>query len=287
MAATTKQGNEVQFFMRHVIPIFLHFAKEEREHTALMTTCLVSIRGRWLLFTAGHCITDVKAMLSLGWSLKRSRLIDTLSLSATFSHLVPFDYEAAAPSALCKNEKNDYGVLFVDDNLRALLEANGAMALTEDAWQQQPEAPDGYFMAGVLGTLSNTTPDTAMVTSGLVGVREVKERPNCFEATDAFRWYGRVALDDGVRTLEGMSGGPIFSMKRGADGALRYWLHALQSAQAPNFPTDPFIAANLTLPLAGFLAEFMQGQHQHLVEPEGDSCAAPFARYAADERDRL
>lgn len=255
------KNDMVRFFQRHVVAIYLHFERAGQHSAALMSAFVVSVRGQWLLFTAGHCIADVEENLRNGWTIPRSRLIDTLGSDARFSFPVPFDYLEASPTAMCIDEKNDYGVLFVRDNVQRLLQANGVVPLTEEVWEKQPTAPDGFFMTGIVGELSAALIDQARVTAVVLGVDEVKERPACFAATDAFRWYGRAQMPkEGLTSLVGMSGGPIFSFKVDEDGVMRYWLHAIQSVQSARFPHDPHIAANLTLPAAGFLAQVIEGR---------------------------
>lgn len=266
-----RKSDMVAFFQRHVVAIYVHFERAGQHHAVLISAFVVSVRGQWLLFTAGHCVKDVEVNLRNGWTIPRSRLIDTLGSDARFSFPIPFDYLEATPTALCVDEKNDYGLLFVRDNVQRLLASNGVVPLTEEVWEKQPSEPDGFFMTGIVGELSAALIDKARVTAVVLGVDEVVERPACFEATDAFRWYGRARMPaEGLTSLIGMSGGPIFSFKVGQDGVMRYWLHAIQSVQSARFPQDPHIAANLAFPAAGFLAEVMEGKVE--LDPQAIPC---------------
>jgi hypothetical protein len=102
--------------------------------------------------------------------------------------------------------------------------------------------------------LSKLSSDFASVSAVMLGARELADRPSCFTPSVAARWYGSVAMPtEGLSSLVGMSGGPIFAMKW-VDGTLRYWLHAIQTHQAHDFPRPPFIAANLARPFLGLLA---------------------------------
>jgi len=189
-----------------------------------------------------------------------------MGLGAKYSQPIPFDYLGAAPTAMFQDEKNDYGLLYVDDHDRRLLQANGIEPITEVAWDCNLVEPDGFFLIGIPGQLTTAAPDLACVTTVLLGVKALAVRPPCFDVTDAMRWYGEVLMPRGLRSLEGMSGGPIFAIKRVEGGALKYWLHGIQSAQSPRFPSEPYVAANLARPLARFLAVFMAGKHQDLVD---------------------
>lgn len=201
-------------------------------------------------------------MLSMGWQIEKARLIDTMGIGAKFRQPIPFDFLGALPTAPFKNDKNDYGLIFVDDSTRALLEANGVVAITEQAWDCDLGEPDGYFLTGVVGNATRAFADGAKLTVAVVGVKELASRPACFEDTDALRWYGEAMGATEIVSLVGTSGGPVFALKLMADGQLKYWLHGIQSAQSPRFPSEPFVAVNLARPLARFLAEVQGGHHE-------------------------
>ena len=249
--------------LRHVVPVFLVFEKNGREEAAVFTSVVVSIRGMWMLLTAGHCIRDVQENISNGWSVKRARLIDSMSNAATHHNAIPFDWEAGAGVALSNDDTNDYGLVFLDDNSRRLLAANGVQPVDETAWDKGiPDDATLYAVAGVSRPRSSVTPDVAALRAVIVPIVPLPERLSAhFPESEAPSWYAEV-MAPSIETLAGLSGGPVFVMRLEPSGELRYWLHAIQSAQASRFPEVPYIAAMLTRPLGHFLAEIMQRGHE-------------------------
>jgi len=252
----------VQFFHRHVVPIYFSFKKGSERSACVVTSFVMSIYDQWFLVTAGHCIEEIEENLSKGYEIERCRLIDFMGFDAPHTEPIPFDYSESAATKLCYDPTYDYGLLFLDEHYVRLLRANGVQALTEEVWEQQPDTADFYMLLGVVGQLSEATPTAASVTSTLLKVIELPERPDAFVETTAPTLWGEVLVREPVTDIMGMSGGPVFSFRRTEDGKLRYWLHAVQSRW---IPSRRLIAACLSRPLGTFLKEVMDGEHEHLV----------------------
>jgi hypothetical protein len=257
---TIDMGGEVlRHAMKHVLPVYVHFEREAKLHAALFTSTVIAYRGHWLLLTAGHCLTDVQRMLNQGWTLKRCRFIDALSPGTPSDKLpmsVPYAYEATPPLILYDDERGiDYGAKIIDRLTCETLAAHGIEAIDERYWHAS--APAGalkHVIVGVSGELSSASDHVAKVVAVNVPVEEVEDVPDGLAAS-ALRWYGRV-LDSGKLTsLEGISGGPLFSITMDEDGDhLSLWLRGIQSAQPPQFRNRPFVAAMLLQPLADWIA---------------------------------
>jgi hypothetical protein len=219
----------VGFFHRHVVPIYFDLRNGAEGKQFILTAFVLSIEDQWLLLTAGHVITDVKKIRAAGWEIEQCKLIDCMGTGAKDKNLVPFDYDGSSPTALCEDPCYDYGVMFIRDNTRALLEANGVVALTERSWEEVPDPSEieEYKVLGIPEQLAEPTTERAFFHSTLHRVEPLSERPEGFAATDAPMFYGRIKLGEVMTEVGGMSGGPIFAFAT-VDNRVRYWLHAMQ-----------------------------------------------------------
>jgi hypothetical protein len=223
----------VRFFQRHVVPIQFEFIPKSggKPHYVVITSFLVSVRGTWLLLTAGHCVDDVQQNLDAGASL-RCRLIDCAGQGAKYQVMVPFDWKGAVPSRVFKDREIDLGLVWVDDLTKRALAANNVEPLTEEAWDfDPPEDVEAYLLMGIPAELAKPSVPVTTITPVALLIEPALERPPELEETNVGRWYGHVAtMQGGPSDITGMSGGPVLAVARDSGGRQRYWLFAMQSA---------------------------------------------------------
>jgi hypothetical protein len=234
----------VGYFSRHLVPVYFTFEKGEITHSSYMSAFLISIDDKWFLITAGHCMEDIEKNIKSGYEIKTCRLIDSGGLAARHINPIPFDY-LSAPKIHVDIEGFDYGAIYINDYYKALLLTNKVVPLSEHVWERQPSDPDFYLLLGLPNELTEVTDEYFSIGTTLHHIKELDQRPPDFPETRAPMFYGQIELDDTLTNIKGMSGGPIFSFKRGEKGELKYWLHALQSRW---IPSKKYIAACLTTP---------------------------------------
>jgi len=249
----------VKYFQRHTVPVFLVLEHDVERRPHVFTTFVASVRGVWILVTAGHCITGVEDAIREGYVIKQARLLDSAGPNATYREPLPFDYEASQPIAPFEDERFDCGFLRLGPMDRAALTANGVMPITEEAWEKQCVGPEIFAATGFLKSMSDIELARYRLTMVLLPIGALPERPSQFEETDAPRWYGRVS-PLAADSLVGMSGGPVLAFQQDESGAFRYWLHGIQSAQAPGFPHNPYIAVCLAAPMLKLIAAQIDSQ---------------------------
>jgi len=150
---------------------------------------------------------------------------------AQFVEPVPFAWNGELAGRPFMDADDDFGLIIIDDLTRRNLEANNIVPLTEQVWHQQPEKPDAFMLIGVPSELARPSCPVTNLVSAMLLIDEATERPAELKETMADRWYGQVHLPkQGLADIDGMSGGPIFSIAAGPDGRPKYWLHAVQSA---------------------------------------------------------
>jgi hypothetical protein len=269
MSGTTKReamrpadDELVGYFAKHLVPVLFTFEKEGQSHSAVMTTFVLSITDQWFLVTAGHCIGEVeKATTDYGYRIAACYLIDSIGLDAEYQDPIPFAYEDSYPVPLSNDKDSDYGVIALSPYYRQLLEKNNVQPLSEEVWKHQPRDVDFYCLLGVPGELVRVDIGQVQIATTLHRVEPLAERPSGFSETDAPLFYGRVMLGEGVSSIGGMSGGPIFAFHQDHQGEPRYWLVALQSRW---LPSSHCIAASPTKVL-GDLLEIALGEWRKLT----------------------
>lgn len=242
------------YFNQHCAPMYMHLRKGEENHHVVFSTFIISIDDEWFMVTAGHCLSEIEKAKKAGYTIVKTRLIDFGGLDPNNFLPVPFDYDAA-PSAHLGDDKYDYGIIHISRYYRRLMESNNIVALNEETWEKQPQNAEFYFLLGVPYQLSEVTEDNIKITTTLHTVTKCETVPKEFEKTDAPTFYGEIHLEKDITDIVGMSGGPLLSFKHTENGALRYWLCAVQSRWIPN---KKLIAACLMKPFASLVKNSMR-----------------------------
>lgn len=249
----------VGYFHKHLVPIFFSCQKADHKQDFTFTAFVLSVSDQWFLITAGHSIKAVEQLVKEhGYQIVQCSLIDTMSLGAKHHHPVPFDYVGSNPTCLSQNREFDYGIIEVADHYKRLLEANNVQPLNEEVWKKQPNNVDFYMLLGVPEELTKKNLNTVQITSTLIRVEVLEQRPEEFPESNVPLFYGRVILDGSLSNIEGMSGGPIFGFYKSDKGELKYWLLALQSHW---LPSSRYIMACPTKLLGEFLEDVVHNNY--------------------------
>lgn len=228
----TRMAPAMHALHRHVVVVqFAMRYPEGRTRDVFHSAFVISIDGIWALITAGHCIEDFRRWEREGVRINGA-LLDYHTQSAIDGHAVPFNYHDANPYFLTSEDYGfDYGLVPLSDNTVRVLKANGITAMDESVWSGQPAQPDGYYLLGAPAVLAHRTPHRLQVGLTLLAVERLAERPHFIDKSEAPRFFGKVTLDAGTTSVEGMSGGPIFAYVKEGEKT-RYWVHSIQSGAA-------------------------------------------------------
>ena len=246
----------IAFFYKHIVPIFFSFRRGEDSQHFVVTAFVLSVQDHWFLITAGHCLEKVDEIINVhGYELVDCVLIDSLGEESKHVHPIPFLYNEANPACLSESYDLDYGVIEISPYYKNLLITNNIQPLTEEVWKKQPSKVDFYALLGLPAELTKSKPNQLELSPTLFTVEQMAERPEGFAETEFPRFYGRIALGDDIKSIEGVSGGPVFAFYKNDIGELRYWLVALQSRW---LQTPKFIAACYTRILGDFLEDVIE-----------------------------
>lgn len=243
--------------MRHVVAIFFDLQRGKERRQVVYSAFAFSVRGRWLLMTAGHCVSEMQKLREYGYKLLQCQLLDGLSPRAVHKQAVPFPYDSASPMNIGCTEAHDYGVLILPHNTCALLEANGVVPFDERWWEEEPADVAAFFLLGIPNALTKASTTQVELAATKARLEKLSERPEGFVETDAPMFYGRL-LDNPFPSLRGFSGSPIISVSPPhRSEQARYWLHAMQVSALGDQ-----VSGMLMPPLGRLLAEMADGKHR-------------------------
>jgi hypothetical protein len=213
---------------RHFVPTHIRLRKQAHVEMRMYSAFVLSIEGRWLLITAGHCIDDIVDALKDGWTIEWCRLEDSIGPAARYKTTsVPFAFESM-PLIRFVDETWDIAAIMLPNHVVRLLLANNVIAIDETGWRHEAQGPNlRYFLMGMPDDLNERGPEyiqrAAVV---MLDIDPVSYRPDGCAETTAEMFYGRIRPNPAFGIV-GMSGGPIF--KFDAEQLGRYWLHAVQA----------------------------------------------------------
>ncbi|MBI3911277.1 MAG: hypothetical protein HY320_10130 [Armatimonadetes bacterium] len=233
----------VRWFARHFVHLPCRYLSVPEtgapieEHPWGISGFVVEVQGEWFLVTAGHCLTEVDDARRKGVVFPHWDLDDAASMGARYNQVGPFAFDNAIKGrAYDESTGMDYGVIHLREVYRPQMRANGIIPLKAEHCQE-PGGYDRFFLLGVPQETITTGPHPARMAKGLrlVDIVPVRrdEVPEDMRAKPWPRVFYRVisGLEDvapPVKSLKGMSGGPIFAVKE-VDGRQYYWLVGVQS----------------------------------------------------------
>jgi hypothetical protein len=219
----------VRFFHRHLAPILFTISKDDAEHQFVVTAFVLSVEDKWFLVTAGHCLREIEEYKSHRYTVSSCALIDSLGTDPKDDYSIPFAYELASPQYLSQDLEYDYGIIALSTYYREHLQMQGIHPLTERVWDNLPDSFHSYKLLGIPYELLEITPHLIRVITTLHNIDPLQEWPEDIEEPSSPQFLGKIALGDGLNSIRGTSGGPIFGFKKDESGHFRYWLVALQS----------------------------------------------------------
>lgn len=177
----------------HVVTIYYDFHLQGKRHQFVHTAFLFSVKSRWLMVTAGHCVTEIEQIRGLGGELKECLLFDSMGEGATFHEPpLPLPYDAALPMHIGARDEFDYGVIFPSGNTCRLLAANRIRPFDEEAWDAELGEVEDYFIVGFPAELNQLQGNRVNLNASMLRLSRYQERPEDFPETDTdVFFYGR------------------------------------------------------------------------------------------------
>jgi hypothetical protein len=238
-------------FGKHMVCLavsFVYLAGDERgkQRTTFYSGFVISVRGHWLLATAGHIVRDLDDALAHGAiRLVTCKMLDCIQPGAKHAQAYEFDYEEAKRIGvffdrklnLGKLDGRDFGLVYLREYYRSLLKANGVTPLPESLWYPPKGTvfDDVHFIVGLpeeligqkdLGRSTEFSPEYV-----IVPVRRLETPPRGIAKTKYPRFVGELSKRLVLQSVKGMSGGSIIGIGEDATGKTKYWVVAIQSKE--------------------------------------------------------
>ncbi|HVA46698.1 MAG TPA: hypothetical protein VNH11_10075 [Pirellulales bacterium] len=198
---------------------------------------LIRIHAQNFWVTAGHCIRDFErdCLNKPNVTAYGKGFMDCFGSNASFKEVLPCPYDAGdAIMVYRKNPHLDFALLPLSDLICSGLARNGIRVVTREMWLDRPERR--YFEYKVIGFPKHGAEKMTQKPSwGLrpaaIGVHRISaaDVPGC--PHDDSWFIGRVRSGaDEFKSVEGMSGGPVFAFYKDQNGGTRYDIIAVQSS---------------------------------------------------------
>jgi len=257
MVVLDENERVIRFFSQHIVPMLFLFEKEDSRQQFIITTFVLSVSNYWFLLTAGHCFNQIKQeLIDKGWIIKDCHLIDSLGINANFTEPIPFPFDVDKAfffsELIDKDIAFDYGLYPLSMYFQNLLLSNNIKSLNEEVWKKQPVSFEIFLLLGIPAELVKYDENNIQLFPSMFYVDVLPDKPNGFSDVSLPQIYGKITLNDEMKSIKGMSGGPIFGLRKNDNGELRYWLVSLLSRWLPE---SHFIA---TCPIK-FIGQAIEG----------------------------
>jgi endonuclease YncB( thermonuclease family) len=241
MSESTAKPDPVRWFGRHFAAYTFDYESFNPDGSLLHrgigvhSGFFLEIGDNWFWVTAGHCLKDeLEDPVAKGQlRLLAGSFMDYFGHEATNTISVPFLYEPGCAFYLDKPEMGlDFALLPIDGLMKKTFLANKNVPISRENWVHQHRLDfEKYLLMGIpnskVSTRSNSTGMTIDVQPYLIEVHQID--PSTVDASSD-EWFA-AKIDDEVKlkSIKGMSGGPIFGFRRDDEGQLRYHAVAVQS----------------------------------------------------------
>lgn len=238
----TRRKEMVEFFCRHLVGISVRYKHKtpedegDRPRFSASSGTLIIIERVMCFLTAGHVLQALDELRSSEKvEIMSAALVDTLGAKRISNIPIPFDLKNAGLYYIVDDEAGlDFGVIALEPHYVRLLVKNGVVALTEANWASQHTVNfDAYAMLGLPTefTSERVSPSgSGQIAPTMFGVTKLPAPPERRRTTTYPLFVGQLDPALELKSVEGMSGGPIFGFQLGPDGNYRYWIVALQSS---------------------------------------------------------
>ena len=247
-----KARDFLKFMSRHLVALVAQYEsfddKGSRFHHGVIVYSgfVLSLHARWFWVTAGHCLKNENAidederglddLLGTGRiKLLSAGFADYFGLEAPHRHCVPFPYEPGCAIQLFRKDLGlDFALIPLPDLIRAAFEKNGIVAVSRENWIHQPNLSFSQFR--ILGFPSHFVHSGKNMNDELVAefqpamIAVDRLEPSTLEGVPANVWFvGQIPPEVKIQSIKGMSGGPIYGLRKSETGQWFYHVIALQS----------------------------------------------------------
>jgi len=207
------------------------------EKVHVISGFLVEACGVWFYVTAGHILRDIRTSLDVGDEFDVWRLDDQTAGNRFKGAAIPYAFDIEKWLVIDDEDVGlDYAVLPLDTIYCLQLKAGGAIPIDKVAWGNHVSEHDQWAVVGIPS--ETVAYDQENIITGRIAVMPLKptEEPALAGRKAKNQFYARLTDMGSVNDIGGMSGGPVFALKK-VEGEWRYKVIGVQSSWYPSART--------------------------------------------------
>jgi hypothetical protein len=213
---------------------------------------LAEVGGAWFYVTAGHILRDIRAALSAGTKFDIWRFGDQTAGNRFQDTAIPYAFDVDRWLVIEDEESGlDYATVVLEDMYCELLKAGNAIAIDQSAWGDHVTEHDQWALVGIPSESVSYDGKTIISARVVVVPLEQVDQPAAAGSKARNQFYARLSGDSPgvVKDIDGMSGGPIFALKK-IEGMWKYTVIGVQSGWYPSnqiITACPFVSLGVAL----------------------------------------
>lgn len=191
---------------------------------------LVEAGGLWFYVTAGHILRRIQAALGAGGEFDVWRLDDQTAGNRFNGAAIPYAFDINRWLVIEDDETGlDYAAVPLETIYRLQLQAGGAIPITKVAWGDHVTEHDHWAVVGIPS--ETVAYDQQTIITGRIAVMPLEhaEEPAQAGRKAENQFYARIKDLGNVADIDGMSGGPLFALKK-VDDEWKYTVIGIQSS---------------------------------------------------------
>ncbi len=215
-------------------------AGQTEERILVFSGFLVEAGDAWFYVTAGHILRDIQAALRGGAQFDVWRLDDQTAGNQFKGAAIPYAFDVN--KWLIFEDKAiglDYAIVPLETMYCLLLQAGGAVPIDKVAWGDYVTEHDQWALVGIPSETVAYDQKTTITGRIVVMPLEHADEPAGAGRKAENQFYARLKDLGNVRDIDGMSGGPVFALKKIADE----WNYKVIGVQSSWYPSICTIAA--------------------------------------------
>ncbi len=206
---------------------------------------LIEVSDVWFWVTAGHIFRDIRSEISKGRVFDTWRLDDQTARNNFKGAAIPFVFE---PEQWIVVEDEPTGLDYAAVSLHPVfcrqLEAGNAAPISRNAWGDHVTESDQWALVGIPSESVSWDQRSEIVGKVTLLPIEPTGTPESAGEKASNQFFARITAMGTVSDIDGMSGGPLFSLKK-VDSEWRYSVIGIQSGWYPSIKTIaacPFVS---------------------------------------------
>lgn len=200
------------------------------EKALVFSGFLVEAGGVWLYVTAGHILRDIRASLAVGGKFDVWRFDDQTAGNRFKGAAIPYAFDIDRWLVIEDEEVGlDYAAVPLDTIYCLQLKAGGAIPIDKVAWGDHVTDHDQWALVGIPS--ETVAYDQETIITGRIAVMPLEhaEEPAVAGRKAENQFYARLTDLGNVKDIDGMSGGPVFALKK-VEGEWKYKVIGVQSS---------------------------------------------------------